>query len=448
MLTAAMKEFFLFFNHDIDRYKANCSELSLSRLSCHISEPEAAKKDLVASLRMIFSLLSIIGAISIVISVIRRRQILNPKIHTIFVLAIADLLLAVMWVVGGGVWLSGGINHADHTRVGCFTILLVTVILECVTVNLTCVYALLTYSSIKRKDFSRVYSLFDKDIETQAWKPWKIILAYIISWVLPVILIMVPFSVVAGPYHLVEEANNCSCRCEPYIGNLVPLASSRDNETVNYLFKMKMLVASYTLVMTGNYLVGFTLLVVVYWKTLKLIQKMRKLFTDNSGLQKTYGISETVISQGQSNAKQRVIYFLTVFLITGLFNLCLSFAFVIHESQELRKKNVTPSDKENKMPIYVLAMFICQSVSVPLQGFLNAIVYGWTRSEFVQVIRSNKDNVLNRDDRLYREQMSLGGNDSSLNTSTTETDGESTYARSWARRDLLPRIPENYSPTS
>ena len=30
-------------------------------------------------------------------------------------------------------------------------------IMECITVNMTCVYAMLAYSSIKQKDFSNVY---------------------------------------------------------------------------------------------------------------------------------------------------------------------------------------------------------------------------------------------------------------------------------------------------
>ena len=37
----------------------------------------------------------------------------------------------------------------------------------------------------------------------------------------------------------------------------------------------------------------------------------------------------------------------------------------------------------------LIFIFVLQSVSVPLQGFLNAIVYGWTREDFIQVIRPN-----------------------------------------------------------
>lgn len=40
-------------------------------------------------------------------------------------LAIADLVLALMWVTGGILWMTGGVHH---NRVGCFTVLLITVV--------------------------------------------------------------------------------------------------------------------------------------------------------------------------------------------------------------------------------------------------------------------------------------------------------------------------------
>ncbi len=38
---------------------------------------------------------------------------------------------------------------------------------------------------------------------------------------------------------------------------------------------MSMLVGSYGVIVVGNYLVGFILLIVVYWKILRLIRKMK-----------------------------------------------------------------------------------------------------------------------------------------------------------------------------
>lgn len=87
-----------------------------------------------------------------------------------------------------------------------------------------------------------------------------------------------------------------------------------------------------------------------------------------------------------------------------------------------------------------------QSITVPLQGFLNAIVYGWTREDFVQAVRSDSVNVQNQDDRLYREQGgSLASSATHMLSSTRTERGDGLYNRSYAtstQGDLLFSIPE------
>lgn len=162
---------------------------------------------------------------------------------------------------------------------------------------------------------------------------------------------------------------------------------------------MSMLVASYGLVLVGSYLVGFVLLVIVYWKILKLIQRMKKTFgigihvyltshvctsilfiiVEQTGLHKTYGVTSNIIMQGQSQAKQRVFFFLTVFLISGFFSkrslhfllhcylhsciiivdLFLSSAHVIYQSKQLQKPPIA-KDSENPMPIAVFVLYLAQ----------------------------------------------------------------------------------------
>ena len=46
-------------------------------------------------------------------------------------------------------------------------------------------------------------------------------------------------------------------------------------DTAYYMHHMSMLVGSYSVIVVGNYLVGFILLIVVYWKILRLIKKMK-----------------------------------------------------------------------------------------------------------------------------------------------------------------------------
>ena len=97
----------------------------------------------------------------------------NVQVHPIFVLSIVDTLLSILWMCGAVVWLKGGVRKHRNLRVGCFTITCMTVvshltkmleqiyehmqILQCVAMNVTLIYSLLAYSSIKQRDFSGVY---------------------------------------------------------------------------------------------------------------------------------------------------------------------------------------------------------------------------------------------------------------------------------------------------
>jgi len=117
---------------------------------------------------------------------------------------------------------------------------------------------------------------------------------------------------------------------------------------------MSMFIASYGLVVGTNYLVVFVLLVIIYYKILKRIKRMRiihgkwkekekrKKETDllplflgflyleqNHSTHNLYGATEALIIRGQSQARKRVIYFLTVFIISGFFSECTTHSAVI-----------------------------------------------------------------------------------------------------------------------
>ena len=64
------------------------------------------------------------------------------------------------------------------------------------------------------------------------------------------------------------------------------------------------------------------------------------------------------------------------------------------------------------MQIRIHTYIHTQSITVPLQGFLNAIVYGWTRGDFVRMIK-------------HRNSATL-----TSRTSEEESDTETVYERS------------------
>ena len=51
-------------------------------------------------------------------------------------LSIADFILAVLWIAGGGIWLSADPYHFKHSRKNCFVILLATVVRNDVALNI------------------------------------------------------------------------------------------------------------------------------------------------------------------------------------------------------------------------------------------------------------------------------------------------------------------------
>lgn len=47
-----------------------------------------------------------IGATSIIVSVLFKRRIFNADVHPIFMLSLADCILASLWIAGGFIWLA------------------------------------------------------------------------------------------------------------------------------------------------------------------------------------------------------------------------------------------------------------------------------------------------------------------------------------------------------
>ena len=78
-----------------------------------------------------------------------------------------------------------------------------------------------------------------------------------------------------------------------------------------------------------------------------------------------------------------------------------------------------------------------QSISVPLQGFLNAIVYGWTREDFVKAISGISHDqsdettpiyrsTLRHDDRTNDPALLISGEDHEADGEAEDTDVQET----------------------
>ena len=106
---------------------------------------------------------------------------------------------------------------------------------------------------------------------------------------------------------------------------------------------MRYIVAVYGYMVGTNYLLVFILLVFMYWKILRWIRILREqnrmLYTSlhfkerflvQSSItgarrsQAQYGAVDLLLLRSEAQARKRVVYFLTVFTITGLGSMCLS----------------------------------------------------------------------------------------------------------------------------
>ncbi len=151
---------------------------------------------------------------------------------------------------------------------------------------------------------------------------------------------------------------------------------------------------------------------------------------------------------------------MTVFIICGLFSellitlarlfyiqilylssdLLLSTLHVFFEGYSLSAVP-TVENHERRLVSSIFVLYISQSITVPLQGFLNAIVYGWTREEFVLAVRSPSVNAQNQNDKLFKEQGSVSY-EAGLLSSTTEGEDSIRPRSVAAPRDFLYSIPE------
>jgi hypothetical protein len=261
--------------------------------------------------------------------------------------------------------------------------------LQCVTVNLTVLYALLAYAGVKQKCNG------NQQGDHNSERVCRTILSYLVAWLLPMVLVMLLFAAVVANTHLLQDVNDCSCWCRPSLGNIIPSAKGRDPATTEFRGSVRKLVVAFAAVIGTHFLAGFIILVIVYGSMIRMIRRMRERnATRGHGATGNYGamghpLTEPVLERAEFQAKRRVTYFVIVFMVTGLFNLILCVELMFFDVMKLvKEENQSPAVNENEtraQKIYYITLCL-QSVTITQQGFLNAIVYGWTREDFLSIM--------------------------------------------------------------
>lgn len=67
----------------------------------------------------------ILGASSIIASALISRRVRSPEVHPIFMLSLADCMLAALWIAGSIMWYVG---ESSYQNVWCYAITLITTV--------------------------------------------------------------------------------------------------------------------------------------------------------------------------------------------------------------------------------------------------------------------------------------------------------------------------------
>lgn len=67
----------------------------------------------------------LIGALSIIGLSLAKRRVLSSDVHPIFMISLADCMLAVLWIAGSSLWLS---PEESYSHVWCYAVTLMTAV--------------------------------------------------------------------------------------------------------------------------------------------------------------------------------------------------------------------------------------------------------------------------------------------------------------------------------
>ncbi|XP_019631464.1 PREDICTED: transmembrane protein 116-like isoform X4 [Branchiostoma belcheri] len=293
-------------------------------------------------IHMIMSAISILATLSIILYSIIKKIFRSAEVRPLFHLAVADLLLAACWLVGSLLWRLDGDHAPDNDS--CFYLQLVTEAVHLVTFFLTMNYALNVYVRLKdRENKADNLSL----LMSTRWMVWTMRLVYVLSWFVPV-LIMIPPAL--HKKQVVKDVDTCT-RC------LMPFGRSSTGKYLDW--------NSYSsLVLVGCLVLSISAMVVLYVLSYRVYGRVLKSNIWTNAQRDALGLLKT-----------RVTLYILVFLF------CWSPALTVA---------ITDLSQE-KFPEFsrYVVLYILQGVTAPAQGFLNSLVYGWTRSGFREAMRDN-----------------------------------------------------------
>ncbi|XP_071946441.1 transmembrane protein 116-like isoform X2 [Antedon mediterranea] len=308
-------------------------------------------------IHIVFASLSIIGASSTIIYSIIKGVVTSEEVRPLFHLSLADLGLAICWVIGAAVW-----NDDKDDSEGCVYLQAITEAFHVSTFFLTVNYSLNVYVRIKdRQNRAMKLSTLMSSIKMK----WGLRMVYVLSWLLPII-IMIPIVY----YHETVDLLKCY-RCLLLFYR--PSVQSRDEDYDSWWWENYG--AIFFVISLG---LSMIIIIVFYLLSIKVFRIL---------------IKQNMWTDAQRDAVRsmriRITFYILVFLYCWIPAFCLGIIDLASE------KKISVSDYS--------VLYILQGITAPSQGFLNCIVYGWTRPTFRKIgRRANAGNKTLLSARTYR----------------------------------------------
>ncbi|XP_065891540.1 transmembrane protein 116-like [Dysidea avara] len=366
-------------------YLTNNSECPVKR--CDLGNEFYVWYDSIAGIRFITSSLSVLGAASIVWMSLISRRLRSSEVHPIFMISLADLFLSLLYIVGSGLWIfdnpydsvDSGVNGTNPTNGLCLYLSFFSTWMHLASTNMTVLYAFFAFLGLRK-------TLLDiQGIRYRNYTRWITLISYIIAWLQPVVVTVPVFVITVISTGLVDISNRCGCWCKPTAINGLPwLWLQNTKQHSPYVEKLFDYTTGMYWILIVNFSVSLLLLLLFYGLVMWYLKKLK----DIGGA--LYRENDRNLPVKSSSAKLRMYTFLMIFIITGLVNfilVCDSVEFVNEESSH------PGSHVNNAKHREFAVLLLLQSLTVSLQGFLNAIVYGWTRQDFVVELKFGAQSV-------------------------------------------------------
>ncbi|KAM4580988.1 transmembrane protein 116 [Odontesthes bonariensis] len=319
-------------------------------------------------IQLAMALLSILGSGSIIICLLSQRLSRRPELQPLFLLSVADLLLAACWLIGAVLFS----EHCRSLSPHCYNLHTVEQVLYMASFFYTLNYVWNLHAGIREKFHSCLdgYSVQFSNRVSTAGK-----ITALLSWLVPVLLMT--------PVFILGNVRQCQANfSEPYRCLLMHTGAL-------YLSPgRRQLSRTCSLLHTYHTVVFLTAFLLTLLSVTVLVVKARRIYR------------RVVTSYGYLGNEQRALFRVMdrrMLLYPLIFVLCwgpaAALAFL---------RLATPSAGHG---VAGVVLYISQAFTSASQGFLNCLVYGWTCVHFRRVGRMVLSRDVNTQTPLLRSQQ-------------------------------------------